>query len=96
MNRKDGFRYVTMELTKPTEELSIDEVALLENLCLPYKLICQDLDIKPEALRHRIFRLMEKMGVENRTALVVKSLKLGIININQLKVREFSGEVIIS
>ena len=65
------------------------DLKLIKQLCLPYKIICPNLGISPEALRLRVARLMDKLGVENRTALVVKVIKLGLVSMDEFQIQEF-------
>ena len=72
--------------------LTVTELVLVKHLCLPNKILCERFKLTPSALKMRINRIAVKLGVENRTAIIVKSLKLGIVEIDQLVYRKFNGE----
>ncbi len=75
----------------PQQLVTTDELFLIRQLCLPYKIVAQNMGLDSAALRMRITRLAVKLGVENRTALVVKALKMGLITLNQLILREYGS-----
>lgn len=68
------------------------DVELIKCLCLPNKTIASTLSIPSTAIGMKLARLAIKMKVENRTTIVIKALKLGIITIDQLVYREFDGD----
>lgn len=65
------------------------DLELVKQLCLPDKIACQNLGILPGATSMRITRLSAKLGVENRTAIVVRALELGLVTIDQLVYRNY-------
>lgn len=69
--------------------MSESNLELIKLLCLPDKIICQHLQISSAAVGMRIARISAKLGVENRTAIVVKVLELGLVNIDQLVRRDY-------
>lgn len=77
-----------MVIYKPTDS----DLALIKQLCMPDKIVSQNLGILPGAVSMRITRLSIKLGVENRTAIVVRALGLGWLTIDQLAYRIYNGE----
>lgn len=73
----------------PALQLSDDEFQLLKQLCLPNKVVCQNLKINSGALRMRVARLLVKVGVENRRALIIKALRLRLVTVSSFMCREF-------
>jgi DNA-binding NarL/FixJ family response regulator len=65
---------------KPTET----ELSIIKLLYLPNKVIGQRIGITGNGVTIRIQRLMDRVGVENRTALVIKALKENWIGIEDL------------
>ena len=78
------------------DRITASDLELIWQLCLPHKIICQKMGISHTALRARIRRLMQKMGVENQRALIVKALHLQLISIENLTYRSFNGEANLS
>ena len=74
-------------LESPT--LTEDQLRLLSRLCMPQKLVCRELGIDIWALKARTRRLMAKFGVENQRALLVKALRLGLVDLDSIDYREF-------
>ena len=70
-------------------KISESNLKLIKLLCLPDKVIGQYLQLSPAAVAMRITRTSVKLGVENRTAIVVRALKLGLVNIDQLTCRDY-------
>ena len=56
---------------------------------MPYKVISERTGMDSGAVSMGVTRLLAKFEVENRMALVVKLIKLGLVNIDQLVYREF-------
>ena len=69
--------------------LTVEQVELLTKLCIPQKVLCQEMGISGLALQARINRLLVRFGVENQRALLVKVLKLGIVRLESVEYREF-------
>ncbi len=76
-------------MTKRKYNMTDRELELLPLLCLPYKIIGQHIGMDSGTVSVSITRLLAKFKVENRMALIVKLLKLDILNIDQLTIREF-------
>ena len=72
--------------------LTNGDLDFIRQLCLPYKIIGQNMKLDNPAIRMRVSRLAVKLGVETRTALVVKAVKLGLVHIDELAFREFDSE----
>jgi len=70
-------------------ELTDSELALIRQLCLPDKIISANLGITHMGIRNRVVRIGAKLGVENRTAIVIKALRLKLVKIDQFSPREF-------
>lgn len=68
------------------------ELELVKLLCLPHKLICEKLGISYGALKTRVKRVMDKYGVENQRALIVKVLVMDWLHITDFEYREFADE----
>ena len=64
-------------------ELTDSDLVTIKRLCLPNKVIGWHLGITTAAVSMRISRIGEKLGVENRTAIVVRTLELGLVTIDQ-------------
>jgi len=65
------------------------DLVLIRQLCLPYKTSSLNMGLDVGALKMRVGRLCVKLGVENRTSIVVKALKLGLITIDELVYQEY-------
>ena len=80
--------------SEPLQEwgLIATDLELIKQLCLPDKIIVQNLGSSRAAISMRITRIGVKLGVENRTALLVKALMLGLVNLDQLVYRSYDGE----
>jgi len=61
------------------------DLDLIRKICLPYKLIGHSNGL---GLEMKVSRLLRKFGVDNRAALVVKALKLGLVTLDQLQYRD--------
>ena len=72
------------------------DLELIMQLCLPHKIICENMGVSHMALRKRTERLMLRMGVENQRALIVKALQLQLVSIDTLSIREFDGRANLS
>ena len=75
--------------TAMQSKISEADLVLIRQLCLPDKIIGRNLEISPAAVSMRITRIGVKLGVENRTAVVVKALELGLLTIDQLIYRDY-------
>lgn len=75
--------------TKPKVDLNATEMELVHYLCFPYKVICDRIGMDPQNFRMRMVRLFNKMGVENRTSLLIKLLKEGRVKLEDLEYRQF-------
>jgi len=82
--------------TKAEHDITSSELALIKQLCLPDKIISNNFGISHAAVRMRIVRIGIKLGVENRTAIVVRALVLGLVSIDQLLFRKFNGRTNLS
>lgn len=69
--------------------LSDSELELVKQLCLPHKIVCQNLGINEGALNMRVKRLAQRFGVENKRALIVKIIQLGMVPVNDFDYRVF-------
>lgn len=69
--------------------LTDSDLELIKQLCLPNKVISQSLGISPAAVSMQVARISVKLGVENRTAVVVRALELNLITIDQLMYRNY-------
>lgn len=65
------------------------DLKLIVLLGLPDAIIGHKLHILPGAVSMRISRVAVKLGVENRTALIIKALKLGLVTTSQLSYRDY-------
>jgi len=72
-------------------ELTSKDLDLLGRLCLPYKLISIETGISVPHIKFKVQQLAIKFNVENRTALVVKALQLGLVDIRNLAYRKRNG-----
>ena len=72
--------------------LTDKELELITQLCLPYKIIGQNMGVDGNSVRMRTSRLALKLGVENRASVIIKALKLGLITIDKLVYRSFDGK----
>ena len=75
---------VETEVKKILYGLTDSDLALIKTLCLPNKVISQMFGDSPAAVSMQVTRIGAKLGVENRTAIVIKALRLGLITIDQL------------
>ncbi len=65
------------------------DLELIRQLGLSYKVICENLEIDCQGtLRSRITRLIQRFGVENRTALVIKAIKLELVTPDEFSIQE--------
>lgn len=72
--------------------LSNSDLRLVKLLCLPNKVIADNLGVSSaNAVGVLISRIGDKLFVENRTAIVVRALRLGLISIDQLVYRSYNG-----
>ena len=69
--------------------LTDEQLKLLTKLCIPQKILCQEMGISRLALQARIRRLLVRFGVENQRALLVKVLKSGIVSLESMEYKEF-------
>lgn len=69
--------------------LTDSDLELIKQLCLPYKIICQNLEITEGALNMRVKRLLQRFGVENKRALIVKIIQIGLVSVNDFDYRIF-------
>jgi len=69
--------------------LTDSDLELIKQLCLPYKIICQNLEINEGALNMRVKRLLQRFGVENKRALIVKVIQTGLVSVNDFDYRIF-------
>ncbi len=76
---------------EPECKVSEVDLELIKRLCLSYKEIGADLQIPATTANERIARLIVKFGVESRTAVVVRALKLGLVTVDQLIYRNYNG-----
>jgi len=74
--------------------ISDSDLELIRLIGLPNKIIIQRVGMigfSEKAISMRLTRIAVKLGVENRTAIVIKALSLGIVTIDQLRYRKFNG-----
>ena len=76
---------LAVELDKITKE----DVELIKRLCLPNKVIGLFFGEDVDTIGMRVMRLAAKLKVENRRAVIVKALKLGLVTVDELDYREF-------
>ena len=67
------------------------DLELVRQLCLPYKVICQNFSLSEGALNMRVKRLLGKFGVENQRSLIVRVIQLGLLPAESFAYREFDG-----
>lgn len=84
---------MVLEANKILNGITDKDLELIKQLCLPYKIICQNMELNQGTVRLRVKRLISKMGVESRTALVVKAIKLGLVSIDELPMREYAKDI---
>lgn len=77
------------KIVKSVRNISDTDMELIKLLGLPDKVISVAMDLNHGAVRMKITRLAIKLGVENRTAIVIRSLSLGLITPAQLVFRNF-------
>ncbi len=93
MKKANGTATVIRYLATSLEiSLSEEELVLVKQLCLPYKPISVVMNMDTPMLRMRVMRLAAKMKVAGKTAVVIKCLKLGLIDIDDLVYQEYDGE----
>ena len=78
------------------DPVSKEDLELIKQLGLPSKIIAQRLGVPGAVIRMRVTRLAGKLGVENRTAIVIKAIGLGLVAPDQLLYREFYGKANLS
>lgn len=83
---------MTQVVAQHENRISDAELEIIKQLGLPNKIISQNIGIAETYIAVKVTRIAAKLGVENRTAIVIKALKLGLITIDQLVFREFNGE----
>lgn len=76
--------------------LTVQDLALIRRLGLPNKIIGQHFGISDAAVSMKITRLAIKLGVENRTAIIIRALRLGLVKAAELSYREFHGKANLS
>ncbi len=74
-----------------TEPLTKEDLAILGLVCLPYKEIGARMGTTESCVKMHIHRLMTKLGVENRAALVVKIIVLELKLPSDMVYREFDN-----
>jgi len=78
------------ELAKVTRHITDSDLVLIKLLGLPDKVISTALKLDNGAsIRMKISRLAVKLGVENRTAILIRALQLGLVTPSQLVYRDF-------
>lgn len=87
---------IETEIEKALYGITDSEMGLIIQLGLPNKIISQNLGISAMAVGMKINRISTKLGVENRTAIIIKALRLSLITIDQLVFREFNGNTNLS
>lgn len=81
-----------MVMVRESEHKVTDsDLELIKRLCLSYKEIGKDLEIPAFTVNTQIARLIVKFGVESRTAVLVKALKLNLVTLDQLVYRSHNG-----
>ena len=80
---------IVAEAQKILYKISDVDLGIIRRLCLPYKVIGEQVGMSSTTVDMRVARLLGKLGVENRTALVVKALELKLITLNQLVYRNY-------
>ena len=83
---------IIAEANKILYKLSDFDLELIKCLCLPDKLNSEKFGISRGAISMQITRISVKLGVENRTAVVVRALMLKLITIDQLVFRSYNGK----
>lgn len=73
-------------------QITDSDLKLIKQLCLPNKIISVNLGISSAAVSMQVTRIGDKLGVENRTAIVVKALGLGLVYTDQLIYRSYDGK----
>lgn len=56
-----------------------DDIALVKQICLPYKVIASNMGLELGNIKMKVKRIMELLGVENRASLVVKAIRIGLV-----------------
>ena len=72
--------------------LTSAELEFIKQLALPNKVISLNLGISEAAISMKQSRIAAKLGVENRSAIIIKTLRLGLVTIDQLIYRSYNGE----
>lgn len=87
-DHKEGRRImVTAELTEQYKLTDVD-IELIKHLGLPNKAICLRFHLTTYNVGVLIARLATRLGVENRTAIVIKALNLGLVTVDELRYRK--------
>jgi DNA-binding NarL/FixJ family response regulator len=74
--------------TPKAVDITAHDLALIRQLCMENKVIAQNTRTSEQVVKNRVNRLATKLGVENRTAIVIKALKLGLLALSELAYRE--------
>lgn len=71
------------------DSITASDIELIIRLGLPNKVIAIQINSTETAIRMKVTRIAAKLRVENRTAIVIQALILGIVTIQQLKYRNY-------
>jgi len=77
----------TKQESEKTVHITERDLALIRQICLPYKVLCESMGISHGNLRFRVTILVRKFGVENRTSLAVKAIKMGLVRPDEFQYR---------
>ena len=72
--------------------LTDSDVEIIKKVGLPYKEVESKYGLSAGAYRVRVSIIMDKFGVENRVALAIKAIQLGLVSIDDFEVRTFNGK----
>ena len=68
------------------------DIEIIKRVGLPYEEAAKKCFITVGAFRVRVSLIMDKLGVENRVALAIKAIQLGLVSIDEFQVRIFNGK----
>jgi len=80
---------VANETRQMMDKLTDSDLELVKQLCLPDKIIAENLGVSHLVIRQRITRICIKFGVENRRAVIVRALELDLISLDQFVYRDY-------
>ena len=80
---------LVMEANKILYHLTNSDIETIKKIGLPAKEVAERYGVSAGAFRVRVSGIMDKLGVENRVALAIKAIQLGLVSIDDFEVRVF-------